>query len=79
MPDKYRATPNPSQTNTYPKVGTLSPLRNAQGPGSFDGSRLSPAVRAALSDLDPALAAGIRAVADAPPTRSTLTYYGKGK
>jgi hypothetical protein len=59
------STPNPSQTNTYPNVGRpLPPLRNAQGPGSYDGSHLSPDVRRALSDLDPDLAAGIRRVAD---------------
>jgi len=33
-----------------------------------DSSRISPEIRRELPNLDPALAAGIRAVADAPPT-----------
>jgi hypothetical protein len=39
----------------------------SQQPGDYDGSRISPEIRARLGDLTPELAAGIRKQADATP------------
>jgi hypothetical protein len=61
--DKPLSDRSPGLTSMKP-IGAPHPEGNSQGPGSFDGSHISPEIRARLSDLTPELAAGVRRVAD---------------